>query len=482
MSLPSPQQPPPLLGRGGMAPGTARPRLPGPSSSSPSALPSTSVSGAVRTPTTPPRTPPSMSPSVSAAALAAVPGVAVGTPPQTPGQTASPRGSGACSTAAAAASAVGAASAADGALIRSILADGGGGVAELTSYGMHLRAWTDTQVDMRLGQLLKGLDLEGVRRDVASAQAAAEVASVAVERLQDEVKSVREAQQCTIQAVQYQDGSVMDLQRELRHLRRESAASIAAAEQLQQQRSLSRPDQGNGSTDELSVAGLEDLNSSYSDALGLERRLSAWRAEVQAEVAQRLSVVNQREMPQEDLTESVAMVVQKRLEAARVDGTSAVGAAALEAGLEMRIDETRADLERQLDEVSQRLEARVAAATTHDELLRQLADVRTRLEDDLEGLQRRLLAVLRADMAAAFRSQAQAVTALDQGLRCRLGELARKSSDRTGGQEGGSGTAPPQAKFTEKSATTSEPQEQEQSRSVEARCVSVSSSAYEAHR
>jgi len=249
----------------------------------------------------------------------------------------------------------------------------GSDAAAVGAYSIELRAWTDRQVDARFTQLLQSPDFS--RAVLQSTGAAFSVA----DRLDSEVRSLRESQASFLEALRGQQNSVADMKREQQ---------------------------------------------------ALESGLTRWKELLQAEVSERLNAAGPQKEFQDQIVASVVAAVEKKLGAAR-DGEDA-RVAAMESTIDHRIDETRHAVLTRLDEARRDLEARCT------ELSQQARELDVRFREDTSGTEQRILAALRAEMAAAFRNEAAAVTALDQKLRHGIGELAMQTVAREGLRSNGS--------------------------------------------
>eukprot|EP00929_Paragymnodinium_shiwhaense_P054518 TRINITY_DN27337_c0_g1_i1.p1 TRINITY_DN27337_c0_g1~~TRINITY_DN27337_c0_g1_i1.p1 ORF type:complete len:311 (+),score=98.50 TRINITY_DN27337_c0_g1_i1:73-1005(+) len=207
--------------------------------------------------------------------------------------------------------------------------------AARAAYGAQLRAWTDSQVDSRMSQLLRGVDLGALRQEASSALAGASA-------LGSEVRSLRDSQRGLMQMLQQHEQALQELRQE--------------------------------------VKVLLTHHSSVS-----EKELELVRAEALHALKREVGVMVEK------------VVVQ------RLDKRSLVSGA-MEVGLETRLDVTRQQLETRLGELRRDLDG-------------QLADMRNEV-----------LTMVRQELTAAFRTEAKAVTAMDQQIRRGLGEAALRKA------------------------------------------------------
>eukprot|EP00928_Gymnodinium_smaydae_P028054 TRINITY_DN21503_c0_g1_i1.p1 TRINITY_DN21503_c0_g1~~TRINITY_DN21503_c0_g1_i1.p1 ORF type:complete len:590 (+),score=161.07 TRINITY_DN21503_c0_g1_i1:107-1771(+) len=255
--------------------------------------------------------------------------------------------------------------------------------AAVAAYGIQLRAWTDQQVDARLGQLLHALDLDGLRAGAVSTRAA-------TERLEAELRSTARG--------------VERLEAEVR------ALSATHGNHEARLRAL-------GETSEQQP-GLFDS--------ALEQKLSECRVALREEFHEHLSAARPSQDVQENIVANVERVVERHLSLQR--DTSAAEAEA-RATLEGRLEETARHFATKLEEAERQIEARLDKNRL--ELTQALSEARARFEAlDIEGLQEQLLVALRSEMAAAFRGEAAAIAAHDRKLRSGLRAAVSNGSGR----------------------------------------------------
>lgn len=152
------------------------------------------------------------------------------------------------------------------------------------------------------------------------------------------------------------------------------------------------------------------------------------RAEFRSELRGAVDTVHeQRRLEKEEVRAGMRRLEQVVMEQTQVRPND--DASSREVAVELRVDEVRRGLMARVDEAKRSMETRLEEVRL--EHVRQLTDVRAhweaRFEDlDFAGMQRRLLVVLREEVAAAFRSEAAAVTTIDRKLRRGLDEFAHK--------------------------------------------------------
>jgi len=273
----------------------------------------------------------------------------------------------------------------------------------VASYGVQLKAWIDVQVDSRLNFVLQGF-LEG---DLAAVCDESSATLAVVQRMHDEIDVLKNTQAKLLAVVE-------GISEELARLK-----TVVAACQLVAQ--LKTAVSGGGQVREELVAAVEKVMAIVDD---LKNGVSVSR-EQDIEWAERLaateSVVEDFRRLHEKHEASFGDLTRLHNEAfGRHQRSTGELISAVETLVDMKQDLSGfMAMVRRLEDRFQTVRAEVTAEVreeVREDVRRLVDDSQVRLGEDLVAFQEQLIAELRAETKAAFRSEAAAVAALDEQL------------------------------------------------------------------
>lgn len=279
----------------------------------------------------------------------------------------------------------------------------------VAAYGVQLKSWIDLQVEGRLNQFFQGFDgeMSDVRQDCHAALSLCE-------RLEEQVLAVADAQARLNSKIEH---GVEETSRLKAHLAASNVGnstwereSNSFSSQLSELRRHSERNEAESSRHERSLAEhaelLRRLNAHSSEAVNeREHQLLALRRELEHVVLAVKKLQDEVEGHHDKHLGHHEQLAElgNRLRAEHSEKISVEAA---------RLDRRVSELEGLglLEIVSGRLEDSKREAALRFE------QFQVRMAEDVLALQQRLLATMRAELAAAFRSEAAAVTALDEQL------------------------------------------------------------------